>query len=91
MAKPTTVSVRILDKEFQVSCGPDEVDALTASARHLDEQMQIIRDAGKVVGLDRIAVMAALNLANELLMSEDANQRVSELTAKVTKALADQQ
>ncbi|MCZ6658931.1 MAG: cell division protein ZapA [Gammaproteobacteria bacterium] len=95
MANATTVSVTILDKEFQVSCEPDEVNALTASAHHLDEQMQTIRDAGKVVGLDRIAVMAALNIANEFLLAEgskgDASERVSELTAKVTKALAEQQ
>lgn len=91
MANATTVSVNILDKEFQVSCGADEVDALTASARHLDEQMQVIRDAGKVVGLDRIAVMAALNISHELLRAEGTSERISELTEKVNQALTKQQ
>ena len=91
MANATTVSVNILDKEFQVSCGADEVDALTASARHLDEQMQVIRDAGKVVGLDRIAVMAALNISHELLQAEGTSARISELTEKVNQALTKQQ
>ena len=66
-AKHTTVSVKILEKEYQVACPDDEVDALTASARYLDKQMTEIRDTGKVFGLDRIAVMAALNIANEFL------------------------
>ena len=48
--KPTTVSVKILDKEYQVACPEDEVDGLTASARYLDRQMSEIRDTGKVFG-----------------------------------------
>ena len=64
---PTTVSVRILDKEYQVNCPEDEIDELNASARYLDAQMRGIRDSGKVLGLDRMAVMAALNIANDLL------------------------
>jgi len=63
----TTVSVRILEKEYQVNCPEDEIDELTASARYLDAQMRGIRDSGKVLGLDRMAVMAALNIANDLL------------------------
>jgi cell division protein ZapA len=72
----TTVSVKILDKEYQVSCQEDEVDALTSSARFLDQQMRQIRESGKVFGLDRIAVMAALNLANELLQKRNAVDEV---------------
>jgi cell division protein ZapA len=93
----TTVSVRILDKEYQVACAQDEVDALTASARHLDQQMRKIRESGKVFGLDRIAVMTALNMANELLqkrteVAEVAGQTeemVKHLTYRITEALAD--
>jgi len=93
----TTVSVKILDKEYQVSCPEDEVDALTSSARYLDQQMRQIRESGKVFGLDRIAVMTALNLANELLQKrgavEDATRESSEmvkhLTYRVTEALAE--
>jgi cell division protein ZapA len=94
---PSTVSVRILEKEYQVNCPEDEVDELTASARYLDAQMRGIRDSGKVLGLDRMAVMAALNIANDLLRlkSERATvvttieRKVGELTERVTTALAD--
>lgn len=91
----TTISVRILDKEYQVACPEDEVDALTHSARFLDGQMQEIRESGKVFGLDRIAVMAALNLANELINSQDSlastdtvmSTRIRALTNQVSQAL----
>jgi len=93
----TTVSVKILDKEYQVSCPQDEVDALTAAARHVDGQMRQIRESGKVFGLDRIAVMTALNLANELLQNRTvamSSQRESEqlarsLTDRITRALGE--
>lgn len=65
--EPTAVSVRILDKEYFVSCPPDERPDLLDSAEYLNKKMREIRDTGKVVGADRIAVMAALNMANELL------------------------
>jgi cell division protein ZapA len=61
------VSVRILEKEYQFTCPPDERAALLDSAEYLNSEMKKIRDSGKVIGLDRIAVMAALNMANELL------------------------
>jgi cell division protein ZapA len=61
------VSVRILEKEYQFTCPPDERAALLDSAEYLAGEMKKIRDSGKVIGLDRIAVMAALNMANELL------------------------
>jgi cell division protein ZapA len=65
--EPTAVSVRILDKEYFVGCPPDERPDLLESAEYLNKKMREIRDTGKVVGADRIAVMAALNMANELL------------------------
>ena len=93
----TTVSVKILDKEYQVSCKHDEVDALTTSARYLDQQMRQIRESGKVFGLDRIAVMTALNLSNELLqkrrseesLRRDADTRIRQLTDRLDQALAE--
>ncbi len=67
MKKPITpVTITILGKEYKVACEPDEVDALLDSAKELDQQMRKIRDSGKVASPDRIAVMAALNLAHEL-------------------------
>jgi cell division protein ZapA len=65
--EPTAVTVRILDKEYFVGCPPDERNDLLESAEYLNKKMREIRDTGKVVGADRIAVMAALNMANELL------------------------
>jgi cell division protein ZapA len=61
------VTVRILEKEYHVACPAAEKPSLMASAELLNSKMREIRDSGKVVGLDRVAVMAALNLANELL------------------------
>ena len=96
MSNLSTVSVTILDKEYQVSCPPEEVDELTASARFLDQKMAEIRSSGKVVGLDRIAVMAALNIANELLSVErqldreqkSVTDRITNLATKVNNALS---
>ena len=65
MSEVRTVTVSILDKEYQVSCGADEVAALKRSASYLDEKMREIKSGASVLGLDRIAVMAALNIAHE--------------------------
>ena len=92
----STVSVTILGKDYQVSCPADEVDALTQAARFLDQQMEQIRSSGKVVGLDRVAVMAALNIANEYLSGQSVltetkdvvGQRIANLSEKVGSVLA---
>lgn len=88
------VFVRILDKEYQVACPPGERDALLQAAHNLDQRMRGIRNSGSVIGLERIAVMAALNLSHELLeaasqtgtagVSDEALQRLSD---KVDQAL----
>ncbi|HLW74304.1 MAG TPA: cell division protein ZapA [Gammaproteobacteria bacterium] len=61
------VTVRLLDKEYQIACPEDEREALLESADLLNRKMREIRDSGKVVGVDRIAVMAALNMTHEML------------------------
>ena len=89
------VSVRILEKEYQVACLPEERSELLDSAEHLNAKMREIRDAGNVVGLDRIAVMAALNLAHELLRMRgrgesadtDVSQKIRQLRERVETAL----
>jgi cell division protein ZapA len=63
----TRVSVRVLDREYQVACPAEERSDLLDSAEYLDSKMREVRDTGKVVGLDRIAVISALNIANELI------------------------
>jgi cell division protein ZapA len=68
------VSVRILEKDYQIACPVDERAALLDSAELLNSRMREIRDSGKVVGLERIAVIAALNMANELLRSRNGDR-----------------
>ncbi len=84
------VSVRILDKEYQVSCPADERTALLDSAEILDTKMRDIRDSGKVVGLERIAVMAALNLANELLQASAKDKVLEDTLGNRLKLMSDQ-
>jgi len=61
------VIIHILDKEYRIACQKEEEADLIASARYLDGKMREIKAGGRVIGSDRIAVMAALNLANEVL------------------------
>ena len=70
----TQVNIKILEKEYQISCPLSERPALLSSAELLNTRMREIRDSGKVIGLDRIAVMAALNMANELLRSRNVGE-----------------
>lgn len=70
----TTVAVHILGKEYKIACPSDEKQLLLDAANHLDTQMRDIREGGKVVGMERIAVMTALNLAYELLECQKQNQ-----------------
>ena len=70
------VSIKILEKEYQISCPADERKALVDSADLLNHRMREIRDSGKVVGLDRIAVMAALNIANELISNSNVGENL---------------
>ncbi len=74
-AATVSVPVTILGKEYIVACPESQRAALVESAQLLDRQMRDIRDRGKVLGVDRIAVMAALNLAHQLI---DLRERASE-------------
>ena len=89
------VSVRILEKEYHITCPMEERSDLLDSAEFLNTKMREIRDTGKVVGLDRIAVIAALNMANELLrvrnrdhsLETDMGARLRILRERVESAL----
>ena len=70
------VSVRILDKEYQVACPAEERTDLLDSAEILNNKMREIRDTGRIVGLDRIAVMAALNMANDLMHAQAKDEQL---------------
>lgn len=95
-SSPKTAQIRILDKDYGVSCGPDEEEELRASAKLLDERMRDIRRTGKIVGTERIAVMAALNIAHELVQAHNElkqNQQITErhlsrINEKIEQALA---
>jgi len=88
------VTIHILDKEFRIACPEEEHDALLASAHFLDSKMKEIRDGG-VVGQDRIAIMAALNLTHELLSQKSHREkyvksmgnRIQSLQEKIEVAL----
>lgn len=93
------VSIRILDKEYQVACPASERTDLLDSAEILNAKMREVRDSSGVVGLDRIAVMAALNMANDLLHAKardkalegDFSNRLRLIADRVESALGDKQ
>jgi len=81
---PVAVTINILDKEFRIACPPEERDALLTSARYLSDKMQEVRESGKVVGVDRISVMASLNIVHDLLQNR---AKVSDFDAQVAPRL----
>lgn len=93
------VSIRILDKEYQVACPASERTNLLDSAEILNAKMREVRDNSGVVGLDRIAVMAALNMANDLLHAQardkalegDFSNRLKLISDRVESALGNTQ
>lgn len=93
--KPITVNAKILAKEYTIACPADEREALEESVRHVDSKMQEIRNGGKVIGAERIAVMAAINIAHEMLKSQsqvqsidvDVITRLDELQSKINDSL----
>lgn len=93
-AKPVKLS--ILEKEYLVSCTDEQYPELLESAQYVDKKMREIRDGGKVIGAERVAVTAALNIAHELLGGDtpkrsEANQRLQSrlkhLHEKIDEAL----
>ena len=76
-----SLKIRILDKEYQVNCQPHEREALQKSASLLNEKMEEIRRGSHIIGLERIAVMAALNLAHDLIRSNQSAQENSTASA----------
>jgi cell division protein ZapA len=94
MNNKQTIAVSLLDKDYQIACPPSEQEALHRAARSLDARLRAIRDSGHVVGLERIAIMAALNLSYELQVAHEhsTNSGLDEnllqtLAEKVDRAL----
>jgi len=90
------VKVSILGREYSVACADDQQSALTQAAVHLDRRMREIQKGGKVIGMERCAIMAALNITHELLeltnrdnRSVDMETRVRTLNEKIDLAMRD--
>ena len=83
------ISLSILDKEYRVACPAGEEESLQASAHLLNTRIQEIRDRGKAIGADRIAVMAALNLANDFIDQQNEHERSSKTISSRIRNLQD--
>ena len=98
MSQTEPVTVRILEREYRVTCTPSERRALMESALFLDGQMREIRDSGRVSSVDKIAVMCALNLSEEILRlrqelaqrEEKIDHRISDLAAQLDQVIGTQ-
>jgi len=87
---PEPVSVIILDKKYQFACEPEQRNDLVEAARQLDETMSEIKDSGRLMSLERIALQAALNFSAELMkLRADENFRKEKIDSKI-RLLADQ-
>lgn len=87
---PKTVTVTILDKEYRIACQPGEEEEVIASALHLDERMREIRQTGKIIGTERIAVMVALNMAHELLTLKENHGETDRVLERRMRQLQEQ-
>lgn len=97
MSISKTIDVIIMGREFTVACTDQERAGLLEAVNYLNKKMQDIRDTGKVVGIDRIAIMAALNLSHELLHTKtgdvdigDYKRRISNMQNQIDEAMASQ-
>lgn len=88
-----TVTVRVMDKDYKIVCPPEEENVLRETAAYVHEEMQSIRQTGKILSTERIAVLAALNLARELLerpktVNVNDTEQIKALEAQIDDALA---
>ena len=98
----SSLTIRILGRDYSVACPVDERESLLRSAEHLSKRMQAIQRKGKTLGMERIAVMAALNISRDLLdlqrsmqrleaglgaSDEDIQRRLSELQLRIESTL----
>ena len=93
-----TIEVKILDRELRIACPEEERGELLDAVAYLDKRMREIRDAGKIASIERIALMAALNITHELLGIKvgrgidlsDFKRRINTMQAAIDQALAEQ-
>ena len=96
MSKNEPLTIIIMGKEYRIACPQEEKDNLVASADLLNNKLQEIKQQGSVIGTERIAIMAALNMSHEILHSQslttehgDLNQRIDELSERITASMRD--
>lgn len=96
MSDSNSLHISIMDKDYRVACPEDQQDSLKESAKFLNDRLNEIKHRGSIIGGERIAIMAALNLAHELLGSQgsaelfdDADSRILNLQKKIDIALRD--
>lgn len=82
----TLFSVRILDRDYKVRGPADKINELKSAALYLDAKMREIRDSGHVIGVDRIAVIAALNITHEML---NQKQQKNQYAASISESIQD--
>lgn len=87
MSEQNAVSVSILERDYRVACRPGQEKQLLEAAKTLDDKMKEIRATGKVFGIERIAVMAALNVTHELLQKRPENDESSSALARLNAKL----
>ncbi len=95
MTDAQPINISILDKDYKVACPPGEQSALLESAKFLDVKMREVRDNGNIMGSERIAVITALNMANDLLRASTVDKeigqelppRLKDLESKISRVL----
>ena len=97
MSNARSIDLTIMGREFTVSCTDEERPGLLEAVSYLDKKMHDIRDTGKVIGIERIAMMAALNLSHELLHTKtgdvdigDYKRRISAMQNQIDDVMSDQ-
>ncbi len=95
MNKSEPLTITIMDKEYRVACPEEEKDNLRASANLLNNKIREIKQQGSVIGTERIAIMAALNMSHEILLNEaltaehdDLNQRIDALSERINDSMS---
>lgn len=87
MSSSEPVTVHINEREYLIACAPEEHDGLLAAARYLDSKMREIRSAVRAQGAERVAVLAALNIAHELVILKQQNQMQASTIAQHMQSL----
>jgi cell division protein ZapA len=85
MSEARSLQITIMGRDFRVACPEDEQSGLLEAVDYLNKKMTEIRDTGKVIGLERIAIMAALNIAHELLSTKVGGFDMGEIKRRMTR------